>query len=338
MRVLFVYSNRLDPCTIKSCFDLSYGLKKYAYTHEIYYKDLTSKVINAYDIIIFQRLGANGIIIHQEEVQHIMSLIRYYYHSKKFIYMIDDLLFEDQNGLPMRLMRNCHSVICPNHILAKQAKRYNHHVYVLRTYIDMKTAKNISHDEPSHTYDLAWISTGALGKQLVKEVMLRLQNMHLNIVTIGGDAKFLKNVPGVTMHQTMPYRDMVTILKHVNILINPVIIDDSFVKPRIEKRSKRSAKDFFDCKSEIKYAIAGGTKTALITSKTAPYLYAVQHEKNGLFVDNKVEDWTMAIKRLYYHRRLRRKIIKNAYRDVSKNYTLEHGAKCAFDILKKIHN
>lgn len=337
MHVLFVYSNKTDPCTIKSCFDLSKGLKNYTDTDEISYSQFTEEIISNFDVIIFQRIGANGIIIEHSYIQRIFYLIGKFYQQKSFIYMIDDLLFEDQNQLPKKFMTQCHAVICPNLTLAKQAKTYNDHIYVLRTYIDMKSTENIKESDRHKGYDMAWVSTGALGKELIKDIMLKLhKDMDIRMITIGGDTMFLKDVKSVTSYHFLPYEDMIAILKNVDILLNPVIIENSFVTPRIERRSKKSAKEFFDCKSEIKYAIAGGTKTAIITSKTAPYLYAIKHEENGLLVDNTVDDWVKAIKRLYYDNSFRQKMILHAYEDVKKRYTLEYGAEKAYDILRHI--
>lgn len=339
MYILFVYSNKTDPCTIKSCFDLSRGLKKYAHTHEIDYRELNEEVVSDYDVIIFQRLGANGTVIENLYAQRIFHLITTYHHQKRFIYMIDDLVFEDQNQLPKKLMTACHAVICPNDNLANEAKPYNIHTYVLRTYIDMKQTVKIKGANDHIGYDMAWVSTGALGKAFIKEIMDHLrQDIDIRMIAISGDVRYFSGIKGIASYPFLPYEDMIAIVKNVNILLNPVIINDRFVTPRIEERSKKSAKDFFDCKSEIKYAIAGGTKTAIITSKTAPYLYAVKHMENGLLVDNRVEDWVKAIKQLYHHKRLRRRIIRNAHRDVKKRYTLEYGAKKAYALFRDIRS
>ncbi|QUH30229.1 glycosyltransferase family protein [Vallitalea guaymasensis] len=337
MKLLFVYSNKDDPCTRKYCFELSKGLKKYVEsTLVLYYKELNEEVVLNNDIIIFQRLGANGVIISREDKRNIFMLINKYYNTKKFVYMIDDLVIEDQYGLPKKFIKRCHALICQNKLMKQQIKKYNKNIYILRTYVDMKEIKNVKKENLDKFY-VSWVSTGAIGRKLIFNIIntFSKENSNIRFVTMSGSS-FLSGVENVISYRYVPFKNMISFLKGTHILLNPVPTNDNYYKEKIEKRSKKTIEECLNCKTEIKYALAGATQNAIISSKTAPFLYSIKNKQNGLLVNDTVEEWVTAINRLYKDDDLREKIIENAYKDVMEHYTLDYASLKALEIFNRI--
>lgn len=336
MKILFVYSNETDPCTRIQCFELSKGLKQYAETTEIYYSELNEEKIIYYDTIIFQRIGANGVSIEDKYCEEILKLIEKYKKTKNFVYLIDDLVIEDQNGLPKQFIRLCNGTICPNHIMKQHLLHYNKHIHVLRTYIDMDVVEKVKKKKIDGFY-VAWVSTAGLGLGLVEDVINNIRKeLDIKFVYMGGGYQLLKAIDGLEINPYLPNEEMLSYLKGCRMIINPMVPYEDY-KNRLEKRTKINIKEFLDCKSEIKYVLAGATKTAFISSKTAANMYAVKNGWNGILVNDTVEEWINAIKKLYYDEELREKIIENAYIDVNKQYTLNYAAESAYKILMDIN-
>lgn len=337
MKILFVYANRDDPCTIKSCFELSKGLKKYVESStEVYYTKLNNELIEANDIIIFQRLGANGILISKLDEEKIFDIIRRFYNKKIFIYMIDDLLIEEQNGLPKRFLKECHSVICPNEPMKQQVNSYCKQCFILRTYVDIE-AIDVIKKRDIEDFNIAWVSTGAIGRELIKSIIINIRKeFDIKFITMSGAANFLKGIEGVTNYKYTSFEDMISILKSTQILLSPYPINDIYFKTRIETRSKKTIKECLDCKSEIKYAIAGATRNVLISSKIAPYIYSIRNNENGLLVNNKVDEWVNAIKYIYLNKNIHQKLIIEANNDVLNRYSLDYAATKAIEIFNYI--
>jgi len=289
----------------------------------------------SYDIIIFQRIGANGVVISQNEVERLLTLIKRYKNSNKFIYMIDDLLFEDQGDLPKEFMKLCNAVICSNDAIKKQASGYNKNVYVLRTYVDI----NLIEKTPAvalNGFNIIWASTGGFGLDIIKILIPRIRKeLDINFICIGGSARLLKGLEGTNLMPIVPFEHMISYLKGSQILVNPLVASEAAIN-RIQKRNSKTIKEFIDCKSEIKYVLAGATHTAMISSKTASYRYAVKNNENGILVEDTVEDWVDAIKQLYNDENLRDKIIRNAHEDVLKNYTIKKAVQNVMAIFEDI--
>lgn len=289
----------------------------------------------SYDIVIFQRIGANGTVISQNEAERLLTLIDQYKNSKKFIYMIDDLLFEDQGGLPIEFMMRCNAVICPNADIKEHATDHNKNVYVLRTYADT----NLIERTPAvalRGFNVIWASTGGFGLDIIKTLIPGIRKeLNINFICIGGSARLLKELEGTNLMPIVPFEHMISYLKGSQILVNPLVASEAAIY-RIQKRNSKTIKEFIDCKSEIKYVLAGATHTAMISSKTASYSYAVKNNENGILVEDTVEDWIDAIKQLYNDENLRNKIIRNAHEDVLKNYTIEKAVQNVMAIFEDI--
>lgn len=337
MKVLFVYSDPTCASTKKCCFELAKGIEAYVNSTVICYTNLNKEVVADFDIIIFQRLGANGVIIEPKEVSEIFALIEQYQYSKIFVYLIDDLLLDDQDGLPKEFIKKCTAVICTNNSMKKQVYEYNKNVYVLRTYADMDVIEKTQGMELDG-FNIIWASSGGFGIDLMKPLITSIQKeLNVRFICIGGSAKFLRGMENTICMQIVPFEQMVAYLKGSQILINPMIPDEAAIS-RLEKRNRKTLKEFIDSKSEIKYVLAGATHTVLLSSKSDSYAYAITNDENGVFVEDSLEDWIMAIKRLYHDENLRNQITSNAYKDVMKNYSLEQAALNTIIILKELQS
>ncbi|PKM94209.1 MAG: hypothetical protein CVU84_12160 [Firmicutes bacterium HGW-Firmicutes-1] len=301
----------------------------------ISYTHFNEELVLTNDIIIFQRIGANGVMISSNDANGIFTLIDQYKNSKMFIYLLDDLLLDDQDGLPIEFIKRCNAVICSNDSIEKHIQMYNKNVHVLRTFVDMKVIDKTQAMELAG-FNIIWASTGGFGLDIMKQIITTIRNeLDINFICMGGSAKLFKSIEGTTIVPIVPFEQMVSYLKGCQILLNPMIADEAAII-RIQKRNRRTIKEFIDCKSEIKYALAGATNTAIISSKTSSYLYAIKDNENGILVDSAPEDWIKAIKRLYYDENLRSHIINNAYNDVAKNYTLDKAAQNIISIFGKL--
>lgn len=337
MNILFVYSNKNDPCTRKCSFELSKGLKKIGEnSSEIYYQELSEQMIMDNDIIIFQRLGANGIIISQKDDYRIFDLIEKYYDSKKFVYMIDDLVIEEQSGLPKKFLKKCHGAICFNEQMKQHISLYCKKVYVMRTFVDIDLIKKVRTND-LEGLNISWISTGAIGKELILDIINEINSRELDIkfITMSGSS-FLNGVENVKSYRYVPFTKMIYLLNGTQILLNPAPNNDKDFKERMEKRTKKTITECLNCKTELKYALAGATNNVIISSKTVPFLYAIKNKKNGLLVEDDVNEWVNAILKLYENEKLREKIIRYAYKDVNEHYSLKYASKKILEIFNEI--
>ncbi len=331
LKILFIYSNESDPCTQLHCFELAKGLERYAGTSIVHFKDLVESILLDYHVVIFQRIGATGTEVAKKDFDFISFLIKKYRTTKVFIYFLDDLVVEDQGGMPKEFMRMCHAVICTTERLKKNLSSFNERIYVLRNYVDLDFVKAVK-KRKLKGFNAIWISTAGLGADMMKQIINQVnKDMPISFFYFGGMHKSLADIEGIFSYPFQPFRDMISWLKGCDILLNPMSPDQEY-KTMLENRTKRNIEEFLQCKSEIKYILAGATKTAFISSITESNLYAVTSNWNGLLLEDTVTDWVDAIKRLYHDAELRKTMIKNAYADVMDRYTLKDAARNAMEI------
>lgn len=331
MKILFVYSDENCACTKKACFELSKGLKKYSDNMIIHYTQLEENHILEHDVIIFQRIGANAVIISQEEERKMFGLINKFKNIRVFIYLIDDAVLEDQEELPKRMAAHCNAVICSTNTMKQILFEYNKDVYVMRTFVDMEEIESIKKAD-FNSFNILWASTGGVGLDIVPAIIANtLKEIDVRFICIGGGARYIDKDEKIIRYPIIPFDKFVSYLKGCRLLINPMSLIEKSIRV-VEERSKKSVKEFLDCKSEIKYVLAGAANTAIISSKTESYQYAIRNDKNGILVDDMVSDWVEAIKKVYYDQGLREKLAANAYDDVIQHYSLDYAARRVIQI------
>jgi len=80
---------------------------------------------------------------------------------------------------------------------------------------------------------------------------------------------------------------------------------------------------FYHSKTNNKYREFGGCKIAGVYTNALPYLDCVVDRKNGLLVNNTLEEWESKISELIENEQLRENIAKNAFKDIQENYRFE---------------
>ena len=79
-----------------------------------------------------------------------------------------------------------------------------------------------------------------------------------------------------------------------------------------------------ESKSELKYLEYTALNVPGVYSDVGPYSKCIVHEDNGLLVkNNSVYEWEINMKKLIESKELREKILKNAKKDIFKNYVLD---------------
>ena len=71
--------------------------------------------------------------------------------------------------------------------------------------------------------------------------------------------------------------------------------------------------DFINCKSEVKYAMAGASKTCLLTSPIENYIKVITNGVNRFIIDDDAEMWIEQVKYLYKNRDIKDKVIMNPF-------------------------
>lgn len=93
---------------------------------------------------------------------------------------------------------------------------------------------------------------------------------------------------------------------------------------------------FFQSKTNNKYREFGGCKIAGIYSNLSPYTECVHNNTNGLLVENSVNAWIAAIKKLVNDVELRKEIVFNAHHDITQNYLFDQNVKVWENTINKL--
>lgn len=336
MKILFVYSTLNSVSTMKCCFELSKALNQYSITKVISYKEFNKEIINQFDIIIFHRIG-EGNIISESDKKSIISIIKEN-KSKTFIYMIDDLIIEDRNGVIKDLARECDAVMCSTERLCNNFMTFNKNVYRFKTFIDCDFYNSIKNDK-NEVFTIAWISSGGLGINIINQILERKRYMGIdfNFIAIGGQSYRLIKSNNIRCYGVISEEDMIKLVKESHVLLNPITVS-SREENIIKLIYKSDVEQFLNSKSEIKYLISGMCNSCLITSKTESYKTIINDGINGFKVSNDILDWVSIITKLYYDRDIISKVTNNAYNNIKDVYDINIISKNIYDNLKKIYN
>ncbi|MFR7995380.1 MAG: glycosyltransferase [Clostridium sp.] len=337
MNILFVYSNKTCGCTKKYTFELARGMKKYVNTKVIYYTELTSDIVKEFDVIILQRLGTIT-IIDKDEVNNIIDIIEKNKNIKKFIYIMDDLVLESQNGLPIKFISHCTDVLCTSKTLAKYIRKYNDNVHVFHTFIDVESFDNIPENK-REKFTLVWASTGALGSNIIEGIVESKEafKFDFDLIVIGGMYGQFRNEKWIKSYPILREDEMIKLIKSADILLNPLTLSEKNIEA-IKYRCKEPLNDFLNSKSEVKYTIAGICKACILSSKTESFYKVIKNGINGFLLDDKIDEWINCIQYLYYHKDELYKITQNAYKEVKSEYSIDNGARQVIDVINDIVN
>lgn len=336
MRILFVYSNINSICTKKCSFELAKVLTKYSITKVVYYKKLSSDIIKNYDIIIFQRIG-DGEIIEKKDKKNIINII-IENKEKKFVYFIDDLVLESQDGLPKEMLILCDAVMCSSDTLCNIIRKYNKNVYRFSTFIDCTFYDSIITND-FEKFTISWVSNGGLGIEIMNELIIKIELMDidLNLIAIGGQTHKLIKKDFLKCYGVIPEVKMIQLIKGSNILLNPMTVNNR-LSNIIKFIYKSNINEFLNSKAEIKYLTAGMCQSCLLTSEIESYQKAIINGVNGFILPNDSDEWIDLIVSLYNNIDYLNTIIKNSYDDIKNKYDINIISKDIYNQLEKIMN
>lgn len=328
MKILFVYADKNCSCTQKLVFDLSKFVSPLVEKADLlYFTDIDEKLIESYDVFFFQRLGANGGYFTPPLIEKYKKFFDKC--SKPTFYYIDDLLLHDQGGVPIFFIKSVDTVIVPNHTLERCISSYNKNIEIFRTFTD--TTRELTHIK-SPKFTITTASTGGLGIDFLKELIPKIKRDDVEINCIGNYGQLRRL--GANTHLVLPKKRMYDILDRTHVYLNLTSMSN-FVKNLVSYRlGEFSLDDFVNCKSEIKYAMAGLTKCLLITSPSDSYKYVIKNGVNGFMLEESADEWAKLINDIVDNG-VNNDIVEMAYNHVTNEYSLENRAKEFVKILGK---
>lgn len=334
-KVLFVYSDRYCSCTHKRCFEIVNGLWRYqknaVEADAIEYLKLNKSHFEYYDIILFQRLGANGTLLEDSFKIQLEQWIHAHRNRCTFIYDIDDLLLNRQNQTPLWLAKLCDVVLVPNEELERQISPYQK-CTIIRTHVNMELIrktpkKNLQND----SFNVGWFSASANGFNLIKEVIHSIADacekpvlFHLFCISHWHAAiQKVIDHPSLIIYPIVSEVEMYGYMKGMDVIINP-LIGHQFYESELEVPAV-GLENFMLAKSEIKYALAGACGVPLIVSPLGAYRINMQHDLTGYFATSP-EEWKECLVDVFTNRSKAERISHDSHQDVAKRYSLERAA------------
>ncbi len=343
-KALLVYSDRYCASTYKRCFEILNGLFRYhrneIEAYAIHYSKLSKEHFDLVDTMLFQRLGANGEIIPDAFKKELETLMGQYRQKVRFIYDIDDLLLEQQESYPIRLLKSCHMALAPNDFLRKELEKYNH-CDIIRTHVDLEAINLASPVRLDPTMiHIGWFSGSCNGIEMMKPVIrsyLKRYN-HKAVVHLFCDKIFHPMAqselpyPNIRLYPIVSSREMYSYMKSMRCVINPLrghaLYEQALGVDLLE------AERFMQAKSEIKYALAGACSAPLIVNATESYRKAITPFETGFLVE-KPDDWLTFLIELSEDEDQAKVIGNQARLDVEKRYSLQRASN---DYLELFHN
>ena len=140
MRVLFIYSDINCSCTKKCTFELSKGLAMHTATDVAHHLELKESHFKSYDVILFQRLGGNGVVIEEDYYVFLENLILKYKGKVFTAYFLDDLII---NSGTKKMMSLVDKLLVPNMSYLEHVRDYNNNIFYTRTFLDLDEIASI---------------------------------------------------------------------------------------------------------------------------------------------------------------------------------------------------
>lgn len=335
LKVLFVYSDRFCHCTSKRCFEIVNGLWRFhpkeIKAHAIYYQNLEESHFQNYSVIVFQRLGANAGFISDAYKTKIENWMFKYQSGTKYLYDIDDLLLNNQNNTPIWFLEKCHQALAPNEFLAKELEKYKK-CQIIRTHVDLDSIFQAPPMTMEAGIHIGWFSIGANGIKAVKECLNKLpKQVFIHLFCDSYFHNYAKDQitnPNFILHAIVPPSEMYRFMKSMRCIINPLgfhELTDATIQ----------SSEFFQSKSEIKYALAGACQVPLVVSPIGIYQSIITHGVNGFFARTS-DEWDDCLCQLIQNPHLSKAVGLKAYEDVQVNYSLRRAVKDYFDLFTSI--
>lgn len=348
IKVLFVYSDRFCSCTRKRTFEVVKFLIQHkseeVLTHIVYHVNLQERFFEEHDIIVFQRLGANGGRISPRYAENLFELMDKYRDTTTYVYDIDDFIFDRQDSFPIKIMEKSDVVLAPNKFMEGKQKEHNPNTYIIRTHIDLDSFEKCPPVTGYHkdVINIGWFSGNGLGVDIVGQLFPKLMEkygdkIHIHFFAIDlfkkeADRRYKNNI--VKAHGLLDIGQMFSALKPLDFIINPM--DHNALAFRfIGKHKKDEISDFINCKSEIKFVNAGAAGLPLITTPNPAYRHTIRNGQNGFLAEN-IDDWMKYIDLLIKNEKKRKQIGLAAKEEVYSVYSPENVANNYHHFFKEI--
>ncbi len=258
------------------------------------------------------------------------------------IYYADDLIFVSSGGAPLFLASLCDKVIVATESLKTflQEPLKDKDVIVLPTHVDL-----INFDMqnkitwPDDKFRILLTSSGRIGASTLYDIVSTMNESPekykgVEIVASSHGVAQLRGIINKFRNVNKRYFDWMQLkefyglCKSVDLIIAPAERRDLeyFVPKHIQQL-------WLDCKSEVKYTLAGAAKIPIIASPTASYRDSIKHEKTG-FLALSSEEFIKYIDMLIGSKELRKDIGHAAREHIEAEYDVRKRVDSFIDILK----
>jgi glycosyltransferase involved in cell wall biosynthesis len=237
------------------------------------------------------------------------------------------------------LARAADAVIVPSAAAAESLRATNANVFVIPTYLDARTwsvgrAKpappNAFWRKPAHPVRIGFIGAASERPhlELIAPALIRLEHELGERISVEVIGAFERTTPlfgqriGLTKKQA--YADYVLWLQQ------RVDWDIGIVPVRVGSELAGDAGHKI-----LQYAALG---VATLASNCAVARELVQHQKSGLLVENDVEAWCLALRRLVEDAELRRRLVAGAQGRLEQSFTVQANSQKYLDLLAKVRS
>lgn len=332
-KVLSFIEDSFDCCSQKMVIEYTPHFEKLGYASLIIptpnFQDVL-KYLSKY--AIFFRTGN-----HPQPPGVLESLQSYIPHLKmlgiRCVYYLDDFLMHTNNNWPLKIMQLCDYIIVSNNVLKEYLVKncgITAPIYVVLTHMDLANFDKLGKIEfATDKFKILFTSQGRIGINIIYDICEAANEdpeLYKNIQWIfnaGGIAQ-VRSVVNKFRKLNKVYLDWLEIgayysmCKGVDLICNPASIGDLnyMVAPEHQQT-------WLDCKSAVKYTLAGANRIPIISSPMYSYTAAIKHGDTGYIAETSA-DFLKYIRLLQNDVGLRNKIGEAARQDIEKNYDISH--------------
>jgi len=261
------------------------------------------------------------------------------------IYYIDDAIFWENAGAPLKLMVNCDAIIVATDALKEFISgtgEFNLNfkqrpIHIIKTHMDLPTFDMILLDQFSYLmdrskYNILFTSQGRIGAtmlykiiKLMNETPEKYRDVVFTIVShqVANIRAAINGFRGIkkVYYEFMPLIEFYALCGMSNLILAPGDKEDLRYFLDEERQGL-----WLDSKSCVKYTLAGAAKIPIIASPIREYKQAITPGVTG-FIATTPEEWVSYIDKLHEDSDLSAKIGRAARKDVNDNWHIYNRTK-----------
>lgn len=252
----------------------------------------------------------------------------------RIVYYADDLIFWSNNKAPLMLLQTCDAAIVSNDALRDvliNMVKWHKPIIVVPTHINLPVydeLEKLPSSAFSNRFKVLLTSGGRIGINHAYEIC-EIVNEDPEL---SKDIEWIFNCSGVAQFRSVlnkfrnikkNYIDWLSstqyysLTKSVDLIIHPAKPQDlEYMCPPEMQQA------WLDCKSEVKYTLAGAATIPIISSPTAAYKTAIKDGETG-FIAETAQDFVDKIRLLKNDKELYRKMGKAARADIEARYNID---------------